>query len=294
MQREEKKSKDLSEALDALNRGKKPAITCDEVRELTEVAILLKSANPPLAVVEKLTTRLAAEITARRKRRRWWLASSVAGTIAVAGLVLVLNLPSAVLPPPLVIPPTGSVVVERIPADKTSADKPAAVENRTMSAAKRAVDQTGVAASVGLATERILFATDRFGGWDWYKKAYPPGMAFAIVTGPEQSKGEPSVPSAILDRAGEIDYSRQLLVVAYLGTGGGADAIGVERVTLSGREMTVRVRTKSIRPGELETMNISNPADFAILDRSLAGGVTQATFIDQKGAVLATIVLTKP
>jgi hypothetical protein len=318
MQREERSGEELSAAIDALNRGAKPAATDEEVRELTEVALLLKVANQPPAIADKLAARLAAELTAKRKRRRWWLASSAAGTAVAAMLVIALNLPAGPPPAtPLVIPPAGSVVVERLPGDqsgpapaapasleaadtqpsevaKAAGDKPAADGNRTMLAAKRAGPQTEIAANAAQTAEKTLFATDRFAGWDWYKKTYPKGMAFAVVTAPGQQQNEPAVPAAILARAGDVDYSQQLLVVAYLGTGGGADAIGIESVVVSGREMTVRVRTKSIRPGQVETMNITNPADFVTIDRGLAGKVTQATFIDQQGTVLATVIMIKP
>ncbi len=315
MQREERKGEELSAAIDALNRGGKLAMDGDDVRELAEVALLLKAANPPPALVEKLAAGLASELTARKKRRRWWLASSAAGTVAAAVLVVALNLPVAPPPPtPLVIPPNGSMVVERLPATKAetapaapaapekveskpaevakaATDKPQVGENRTMITTKRVADQAEVAANAGLVAEKTLFATDRFAGWDWHKMTYPRDMAFVVVTGPGQ---QPAVPAVVLARAGAIDYGRQLLVAAYLGTAGGADAIGIEKVTVSGREMSVRVRTRSIRPGQAETMNITNPADFVTIDRGLAGEAAQATFIDQRGTVLATVMLAKP
>lgn len=255
MEGEVRRSEKLSAAIDVLNQGVRPS-AAGEAGELARIAMLLKAADPPPAMVAALAARVAGELAARRRHCRLWYAAGTAGTVAAALLAVALNLPPPASSPPatpLVIPPAGSMVVEPIPAG-----------------------------------EKTLFVSDKFAGWEWYKDAYPRDMAFAAVTGPG---GGSAVPAAVLARAGDIDYSRKLLVAAYLGTGGGADAIGIERVSVSGSDMTVRVRTRSIRPGQAETLNVTNPADFVAIDRSRAGDVQRVIFVDQKGAVLATAAL---
>lgn len=114
---EDKKLTELSTAIDAVNRGERPDSQDKELRELAEVALLLKRSGPPPATVAALADTLSSELAARIKRRRLWLTSGTAGTAAAALLVIALNLnPAAPIPPPLAIPPAGSVVIEAIPS----------------------------------------------------------------------------------------------------------------------------------------------------------------------------------
>lgn len=137
--------------------------------------------------------------------------------------------------------------------------------------------------------EKVVFQTNKFVGWDWYKGSYPAGMSMAVVADyAAQLKYDDRIPEFVLARAKDVDYSEKVVLFAYLGMGGGADAIGIEKVTINGNSMTVYVRTRSIKPGEVETKNITNPSDFVAIDRSLVdiwGGVS-ITFVDQKGKVL--------
>lgn len=114
---EDKKLTELSAAIDAVNRGERPDSQDKELRELAEVALLLKRSGPPPAAVAALADTLSGELAARTKRRRLWMTSGTAGTAAAVLLVIALNLnPAAPTPPPLAIPPTGSVVIEAIPS----------------------------------------------------------------------------------------------------------------------------------------------------------------------------------
>jgi hypothetical protein len=137
---------------------------------------------------------------------------------------------------------------------------------------------------------KVLFQTDKFTDWYWHKGAYPRDMAFAtVVDYAAQLKYDQRIPEFVLARAKDVDYQRKVVLFAYLGTGGGADGIGIEKVTLQGDNITVVVRTKSIRPGEVETKNITHPADFVTIDRSIVdiwGGVN-VTFVGQDGKILS-------
>ncbi len=136
---------------------------------------------------------------------------------------------------------------------------------------------------------KVIFRTGKYRGWDWYKDAYPTDMAMAVVTDYErQLADDKRIPEAVLARAKDVDYNAKVVLFAYLGSGGGADAIGIDKVTVAGNKMTVRVRTRSVKPGEMETMIATTPADFVAIDRRYVdvwGGVA-VTFVDQYGKVL--------
>jgi len=114
-------------------------------------------------------------------------------------------------------------------------------------------------------------------------------MAMAVVTDYDRQVAEDErIPEAVLARAKDVDYGAKVVLFAYLGSGGGADAIGIEKVTAAGNRMTVHVRTKSVKPGEAETKIATTPADFVAIDRRYVdvwGGVV-VTFVDQHGKVL--------
>lgn len=136
---------------------------------------------------------------------------------------------------------------------------------------------------------KVIFKTDRYDGWDWYKGDYPRDMAMTVIVGyAAQAEKESRIPAAVLARAKDVDYNEKVVLFAYLGSGGGADAIGIEKVTVAGNSMTVQVRTRSVKPGEMETKNLTTPSDFVAIDRKYIdvwGGVN-VTFVDQYGQVL--------
>lgn len=140
------------------------------------------------------------------------------------------------------------------------------------------------------AREKVLYSTDKYADWDWYRGAYPKDMAFAtIVDYNAQLAQDPRIPETVLQKAKDVDYNSKVVLFAYLGSTGGGYNIGIEKVTMSGNNLTVQVRTKSPRPGEMSTMILTHPYDFVTIDRSVAdvwGGVN-VTFVDQKGKVLS-------
>ncbi|MDT8903173.1 hypothetical protein [Anaeroselena agilis] len=136
---------------------------------------------------------------------------------------------------------------------------------------------------------KVIFRTDEYKGWNWYKGAYPGDMAMAVITDYAQAGKDGRIPEAVLARAKAVDYDEKVVLFAYLGSGGGADAIGIEKVTLTGNALTVTVRTRSVKPGEMETRNLTAPSDYVAIDRKYVdvwGGVN-VTFVDQRGNELA-------
>ena len=136
---------------------------------------------------------------------------------------------------------------------------------------------------------KVLFGTEKFAAWDWYKGNYPRDMAFTVITDYKaQAQGDSSIPSSILERVKDIDYSTKVVLFAYMGTAGGVDNIGIEKVTLQGNTITVQVRTRSAKPGEMETKMITHPSDYVAIDRNKVDiwGGANIVFVDQQGRVL--------
>jgi hypothetical protein len=143
--------------------------------------------------------------------------------------------------------------------------------------------------------EKVLFQTDKFVDWKWQKGSYPKDMAFATVVDYEgQLKNDHRIPEAALLKLKDVDFSKKVALFAYLGSSSGGHGIGIEKVTMSGNTMTVQVRAKSPRPGDMVTMMLTYPSDFILIDRNIVdvwGGVN-VTFVDQQGQVLSKNKLT--
>lgn len=140
---------------------------------------------------------------------------------------------------------------------------------------------------------KVLFETDKYAAWKWYKgqSQYPKDSAFAtIVDYDAQLKYDKRIPEYVLERVKDVDYDSKAVLLAYLGTApSGGYGIGIEKVTMTGNNITVQVQTKSPAPNEMVTMAITHPADYITIDRSIVdiwGGVN-VTFIDQYGSVLS-------
>lgn len=140
---------------------------------------------------------------------------------------------------------------------------------------------------------KVLFETNKYEGWKWHKGKgqYPHDIAFATIADYEfQLKHDERIPEFALKRVKDIDYTKNVVLFAYLGTApSGGYGIGIEKVTMTGNQVTVKVRTRNPAPGEMVTMAITHPADYVLLDRKVVdlwGGVN-VTFIDQNGVVLS-------
>jgi len=140
---------------------------------------------------------------------------------------------------------------------------------------------------------KVLYETDKYAGWKWYKGQgqYPNDIAFATIVDYEAHlKQDKRIPEAVLERVKDVDYSKKAVLMAYLGTApSGGYGIGIEKVTITGNSIMVQVQTKNPAPNERVTMAITYPADYVTIDRSLLdiwGGVN-VTFVDQYGTVLS-------
>lgn len=81
------KAEQLSLYLDSLNDGKYPRIENEEIKELVDLAALVKQSQSPeelpQGLIDEVVDNLAAELQAqKRKRKSYWLYSGLAGTAA--------------------------------------------------------------------------------------------------------------------------------------------------------------------------------------------------------------------
>lgn len=135
-------------------------------------------------------------------------------------------------------------------------------------------------------TEKIIFSTDKYDKWHWYKGQYPQDFSVAVLADRKDIKED----NVLADELKKVNFNDKIAIAVYLGSapGGGYD-IGIEKVTLKGNQMTVLVHTKSPRRDEVNTKNITFPADYVVLDQSVADiwGGLNVTFVDQSGKTLA-------
>ncbi|MDU4961844.1 MAG: hypothetical protein E6X17_14415 [Sporomusaceae bacterium] len=143
--------------------------------------------------------------------------------------------------------------------------------------------------------ERVLFKTDKYKNWQWYKSEYPRDMGVAVIYGQQQQlRARQQMPSSVLDELNRIDLTDKVALTAYLGGVSSRHDIGIERVTVKGSQMTVTVRTKSPQRFAADTRDLTYPADFVLVDRSLftSGKTMNVSFVDQNGKQLGKVAVT--
>lgn len=131
-------------------------------------------------------------------------------------------------------------------------------------------DSTVVASPVTApAEQRILYSNDVYNDWSWQEKNYPGDMHFGIFTvDPNLTDAAAALPAVVAQALADIDYNRQLVFYADLGTvaykGYG---IGIEKVAQANNTLFVTIRVKS--PGLDTSAWLSTKAtDYVSIDRS--------------------------
>lgn len=141
----------------------------------------------------------------------------------------------------------------------------------------------------------VLFATQQYANWQWHYERYPDNMSFAVLTAAADAAAPDSLALRMLQENLQPEvYRQKIAIVAALGAAAPQTDIGIEEVRLYGKELTVRVHTKSARLNQPLTRNLTYPYDYVLLDRQgldLRSGLN-VTFIDQQGAVLSRVKLT--
>ena len=131
-------------------------------------------------------------------------------------------------------------------------------------------DSTVVASPVTApAEQRILYKTDVYNDWSWQEKNYPRDMHFGIFTiDPNLTDATAALPATVAKALADIDYNRQLVFYADLGTvaykGYG---IGIEKVAQTGNTLfvTIRVKSPALDSG---TWPSTKATDYVSVDRS--------------------------
>lgn len=141
----------------------------------------------------------------------------------------------------------------------------------------------------------VLFETDKYADWTWYNAKYPQDMFFStIVNFNGHLYYDSRISKQLADKFQAAEFNNKLILFANLGASSAKSAIGIEKVTITGHNMTVYVHTKSPKPGEIITMNILYPNDYIAIDRNVVDelGSVNITFVDQKGKILSKNKLT--
>lgn len=142
---------------------------------------------------------------------------------------------------------------------------------------------------------RVLFETNKYEDWKFYSSHYPQDMFFAtIVNSDGKLTYDDRVSESTISKFKRSRFHNKLILFANMGASPAKSAIGIEKVILTGKDMTVYVHTKSPRPDEFITMNIIYPEDYVTIDRSIIQeqGSVNITFVDQNGKVLSKNKLT--
>lgn len=150
------------------------------------------------------------------------------------------------------------------------------------------VDGTLVSSDKSVKT-KVLFKTNKYKDWKFYRSEYPQEMFFAAI---DNHNGRLTysncISKEIVNQFKGSKFTNKLILFANMGASSAQSDIGIEKVTISGKNMTVYVHTKSPHPDQFITMNIIYPDDYVAIDRSLieGQGTMKITFIDQTGTII--------
>jgi hypothetical protein len=165
----------------------------------------------------------------------------------------------------------------------------------TYTSAKRFYYQPTYIAPPYLANPETLYESSKFNEWHWYEGTYPDDMSFGIILQDPRQDNQPDVlPAGILAQLKNIDFSRQFVLYAHLGTvAPNGYSIAIQKVVREGDTIMVTVRTKS--PLANETPTISLIDTYLTFDRSILNytNPTKIVITDQNGRVLTSYTLTR-
>jgi len=138
--------------------------------------------------------------------------------------------------------------------------------------------------------QKVLFQTKDYSGWEWNERAYPTNMHFGIFTrDPRLSDTASSLPEPVLRSLANINYTRQMVFYANLGTVAyNGYGIGIEKVSQSGNSLFITVRTKS--PALTGTaLTASKTYDYVPINRSVVDFTkpVHVSFITPEGTALS-------
>lgn len=146
----------------------------------------------------------------------------------------------------------------------------------------------------GQPSSNVVFQTNAYKNWHWYKQQYPQDMGVAVVYSRQLQAKAQTVPQPVLDSLANVDLTDKVALLAYLGGTSSKHDIGIEKVTVKGNQMTVNVRAKSPRLTDPDTRDLTYPSDYVLVDRDLfnVSGGMNVKFVDQNGEVLGKTTVT--
>ena len=140
--------------------------------------------------------------------------------------------------------------------------------------------------------ERILYLNSNYTDWSWRESGYPANMKLGVLLAKPDPANPLGVPDAIITKAADIDFGRQLALYAHIGSVADQGyGIAIERVIQTGNDLTVSIRTKSPSDNRMWFPSVTN--EMIPLDRSSLNFTKpiQIKFIDQNGTVLNNYTL---
>lgn len=142
------------------------------------------------------------------------------------------------------------------------------------------------------ATGQVLYQNTGLNGWSWNEDTYPDDMSFGLVMHyPAKEEAKP-IPDNVLDHIKTIDFGRQFVLYAHLGSVGDKGyGIAVERVVQQGSDIAVTLRTRSPEKGKDAAVSVFDT--YITLDRSVLayGNPTRIRIYDQYGSQLAAYTI---
>jgi hypothetical protein len=141
-----------------------------------------------------------------------------------------------------------------------------------------------------------LYSNTLVNSWSWSKGSLPHDMAFtAVLDLKAQRAKDKRFRNDIWDIVSSYDHRNNVVLLASLGTmpSGGYD-IGVSKVSIKGREVTVQVAFKSPSRGNSITLATTNPFDIVLIPKNKLPLNQQVTFkfVDPNGKLLTTVKAT--
>ncbi|TWH45429.1 hypothetical protein [Sporomusa sp. KB1] len=147
-------------------------------------------------------------------------------------------------------------------------------------------------APVTTVTNKTLYNNNSFADWTWHESAYPADMKVGVLLFKPESAAIADIPGIIVDKVEPIDFSRQLVLYAHIGSVASKGyGIGIENVVQTGNDLTVTIRTKSPLENHRLSPTINN--DVISLDRLTLNfdNPIHIQFVDQKGTALSNYTL---
>ncbi len=138
--------------------------------------------------------------------------------------------------------------------------------------------------------QQMLYQTTSYDNWQWNESTYPQDMALGVLLqNPLQGGAAVPIPNDALGGINNIDFGRQLVIFAHLGTTAAQGyGIGIASIVQTGNDLTVTVRSESPQANQGATATKADdlvPIDRATLNFS---NPIKVTFIDQNGTVLGS------